>query len=82
MVEKTIQKLTGGTSNDDLDETADEILADEVKTKIKPSHKNKTFTHLSSWYLGLPNKKPLIIVLQDLESFSTQQLQDFVLLCR
>ena len=82
MVQKTIQKLViFGTADDEQD--ADDTLEDndEVKTILKPN-KYKTFSHLVSWYKEMGQNKPLIIVLQDLESFSNQQLQDYVLLCR
>lgn len=79
MVLKAIQKLTSCDLADDdaeKDEEADEIVP------VKPSSKIKTFANLATWYSNVVIKTPLIIILQDLESFSTQQLQDFVLLCR
>lgn len=82
MVQKTIQKLVISSSAED-EEDANETLedSDEIKKILKPI-KYKTFSHLVSWYKEKGHYKPLIIVLQDLESFSNQQLQDFVLLCR
>ena len=82
MVQKTIQKLVSHVSTED-EQDADETIEDveEIKKTLKPS-KYKTFSHLVSWYKERGDKKPLIIILQDLESFSNQQLQDFVLLCR
>ena len=83
MVQKTIQKFTSTESflDDDtvLDEDEEEL---EKKPTARTTTKNTTFSHLASWYSNVVIKTPLIIILQDLESFSTQQLQDFVLLCR
>ena len=83
MVQKTIQKFTSTESflDDDtvLDEDEEEL---EKKPTARTTTKNTTFSHLTSWYSNVVIKTPLIIILQDLESFSTQQLQDFVLLCR
>jgi hypothetical protein len=79
MVLKTIQKLTNYDSMEDEVETNEE---DDEIVPIKPKSKIKTFANLAIWYSNVVMKTPLIIVLQDLESFNTQQLQDFVLLCR
>lgn len=79
MVLKTIQKLTSCDSIDDEVEKDDE---DDEIVPIQPRSKVKTFANLSTWYSNVVMKTPLIIILQDLESFGTQQLQDFVLLCR
>lgn len=83
MVQKTIQKLTStesGLDDDTMDEEVDDL--ERTKPAAKSTTKNTTFSHLASWYSNVIMKTPLIIILQDLESFSTQQLQDFVLLCR
>ena len=80
MVLKTIQKLTSCDSVDDEIER-DEEEDDEI-VPIKPTSKIKTFANLATWYSDVVMKTPLIVILQDLESFNTQQLQDFVLLCR
>lgn len=81
MVQKTIQKLVSCISA--MEEDPDETLEDTDEIKKAPkSTKYKTFSHLVSWYKEMGHNKPLIVVLQDLESFSNQQLQDFVLLCR
>jgi origin recognition complex subunit 3 len=82
MVLKTIQKLTSCDSIDDEVEEDDEDDEDDEITPIKPRSKVKTFANLSTWYSNVVMKTPLIIILQDLESFGTQQLQDFVLICR
>lgn len=84
MVQKAVQKLTMHESVDDEDVTIDEESEEELKKiSSKPLGKqNKTFAHLAAWYSGVVLKTPLIIIIQDLEAFSTQQLQDFVLLCR
>lgn len=79
MVQKTIQKLTSCDSIDDEVENDEE---DDEIVPIKPTSKVKTFANLAMWYSNVVMKTPLIIILQDLESFGTQQLQDFVLLCR
>ena len=80
MVLKTIQKLTSCDSVDDEIER-DEEEDDEI-VPIKPTSKIKTFANLATWYSDVVMKTPLIVIFQDLESFNTQQLQDFVLLCR
>ncbi|XP_046460539.1 origin recognition complex subunit 3-like [Daphnia pulex] len=82
MVLKTIQKLTSCDSIDDEVEKDEEDDEDDVIVPIKPRSKVKTFANLATWYSNVVMKTPLIIILQDLESFGTQQLQDFVLLCR
>lgn len=79
MVLKAIQKLT---SCDALDEVEKDEDDDEVVAPTTTLSKVKTFANLVNWYSDVVMKTPLIIILQDLESFSTQQLQDFVLLCR
>ena len=83
MVQKTVQKLTSIDAVDDEDVTIDEESEEDVLIrKSKPSKQKKTFSQLASWYSDVVIKTPLIVILQDLESFNTQQLQDFVLLCR
>jgi len=86
MVQKTIQKFTSTESFLDDDTVMDDEDSEELMEKQKPATrtntKNTTFSHLSSWYSNVVIKTPLIVILQDLEAFSTQQLQDFVLLCR
>lgn len=81
MVLKTIQKLTSCDSIDEVEKDEDDDEDDEI-VPIQPRSKVKTFANLSTWYSNVVMKTPLIIILQDLESFGTQQLQDFVLLCR
>lgn len=81
MVQKAIQKLTSCDVVDEDDNEKDEDDDDMVAPTAIPS-KVKTFANLATWYSDVVMKTPLIIILQDLESFSTQQLQDFVLLCR
>ena len=79
MVQKTIQKFT---SSDSFDEDVERDEDGEDDRPVKLVSKVKTFANLATWYSNVVMKTPLIIILQDLESFSTQQLQDFVLLCR
>jgi len=79
MVMKTIQKLM---SCDLLDDEVEKDEEDDEIVTITPTSKVKTFANLAMWYSNVVMKTPLIIILQDLESFGTQQLQDFVLLCR
>ena len=83
MVQKTIQKLTNAETLDeegDAEEEMDEEIF-EKRSVSKPS-KLKNLTNLAQWYSEIVIKTPLIIIIQDLESFSSQLLQDFVLLCR
>ena len=84
MVQKTIQKFTSTESflDDDMVDEDSEELMEKQKPATRTTTKNTTFSHLSSWYSNVVIKTPLIVILQDLEAFSTQQLQDFVLLCR
>lgn len=79
MVQKAIQKLTSCDAPDEVEKDEDD---DEVVAPTTTLSKVKTFANLVNWYSDVVMKTPLIIILQDLESFSTQQLQDFVLLCR
>lgn len=80
MVQKTIQKFTSSDiTDDDIEKDEDD---DEVVKHVKTTNEVKTFANLATWYSHIVMKTPLIVIIQDLESFSTQQLQDFVLLCR
>lgn len=83
MVQKTIQKLTNDESIDEVEgDTEEEIDEEIVQKKPSVSKKLKNLTNLAQWYSQVVIKSPLIIIIQDLESFSSQLLQDFVLLCR
>ena len=79
MIQKVVQKLTfmNCGDNDDEDEESEENAGIFVRAATK-----KTLAYLSSWYSKMQDRKPLLIIIEDLESFSTQQIQDFVLLCR
>lgn len=81
MVQKTVQKLTN-IESEDGDATLEEDVEEDVKKTSKLSGRNKSFSQLADWYSEVVIKTPLVVVIQDLESFSMQLLQDFVLLCR
>jgi Origin recognition complex (ORC) subunit 3 N-terminus len=74
MVQKLVQKLI---SIEDEENSENE----EGKEQLKITSR-KTLANLALWYSLRTTKKPIVIILQDLECFSSQQLQDFVLLCR
>ncbi len=74
MVQKLVQKLI---SIEDEENSENE----EGKEQLKITSR-KTLANLALWYSHRATKKPIVIILQDLECFSSQQLQDFVLLCR
>ena len=80
MVQKTVQKLTSIESSEE--DTIDEDDDEDDDLPVLAASKVKTFANLVSWYENVVMKTPLIVIIQDLESFSTLQLQDFVLLCR
>ena len=75
MVQKLVQKLIS------IEDEENSENSEEGKEQLKITSK-KTLANLALWYSLRTTKKPIVIILQDLECFSCQQLQDFVLLCR
>ncbi len=74
MVAKAVTRLVRAAEDaGDAAEDAEDAAADA---------KQKTLAQLALWYRRRQLQKPIVIVLQDLECFGAQQLQDFVLLCR